>query len=130
MKDHDIQEMLAAYDRSELECDGATRVFSWLLKREGIHHVVKFGRLEFQGQGIEGIAAPLDIVEPHYWIELEDGGTVDFKAEMWLPGREGVPHGVFNQDDYPNVLYMGVEAEGFLVTKTMFKLLTQGFGEQ
>ena len=114
MKRSEIQKMLEEYDHDGLERDGATRVFSWLLKEHEIPHIVMGGRLEFDG----------DVVQPHFWIELECGGIVDLKARMWLK-REEVPHGIFDLTDYPKALYVGGEVEGFIVSKTMFNILTR-----
>lgn len=111
-----IRGLLEEHDHPDLECDGATRVFSWLLKREKVGHTVMGGRLEVDGAGV---------VEPHYWILLDDGRIIDYKARRWLPDAEGVPHGIFELNDYPKALYVGEEAKGFLVTRTMFNILTR-----
>ena len=111
----ELQELLESYDNPGLECDGATRVFAWLLKKEGIPYTVMSGRLEFDGQ----------TVVPHYWLELDDGLIVDFKARMWLSNDEDVPHGVFDPSDYPKALYVGAEDHCFIITKTIFNILTR-----
>lgn len=111
----EIRELLERHDHPGLECDGAARVFSWLLRQRDVGHAVMEGRLEVEP----------DVVEPHYWIQLDDGQIVDYKARMWLPGVPGVPHGVFRLSDYPKALYVGAEARRFVVTRTMFNILTR-----
>jgi len=120
MSREEIEELLGPFDRPHLECDGATRVFAWVLKKKGVEFVVKFGRLEFDGE----------VVRPYYWLELENGLTVDYKARMWLPGVDGVPSGVFDSGDYPKALYVGEEDHSFIVTKTMFNILIRSFGDE
>lgn len=121
MEPDKIKTMLEFYDRPHLECDGATRVFAWLLKKANIPYVIKSGRMEFDKK----------IVVPHYWIELEESGyIVDFKSRMWLGDDEAVPHGVFRDTDYPRALYVGHESFDFLVSKTIFEMLTGETGDQ
>lgn len=116
----EIQCYLEMVDAPHLECDGSTRVFSWILREKGVSHVIKEGRLEYLDMDRD----EPDVVEPHYWIELDTGEIVDFKARRWLPGRSGVPYGVFHPSDYPNALYVGTEAN-ILVTRTVFEILTE-----
>ena len=115
MNKDEIKQLLEPHNGDHLECDGATRVFAWLLKEAGIDHTIKIGTLEFDGEAIL----------PHCWIELADGQIIDYKARMWLPDAEGVPHGVFNLSEYPKALYVGEEPQGFLVSQTMFNILTR-----
>ena len=115
MTHEEIVELLEPYDLPHLECDGATRVFAWLLRKAEVPYVVMCGRIEFADR----------IVQPHYWLELDDGAVVDFRARMWLPGVEGVPNGVFYPSEVPGFLYVGGEDHAFLVTKTMFNILTR-----
>lgn len=117
----EIFEYCELYDRPNLECDGATRVFSWILRKKNVPHTIMGGRLEYRDAEID---EPY-IVEPHFWIETEQGSIIDFKARMWLPGKDGVPHGVFRAEDYPNVLYVGEEAK-MLVCESVFNVLTKG----
>lgn len=119
----EIQEYLEMEDAPHLECDGATRVFSWILRRKGVEHTLMLGRLEFR----EPFDDDVEIVEPHYWIKLDTGEVVDFKARMWLEGREGVPHGVFNDEDYPKALYVGAETK-MLITRTVYEILRRPMG--
>lgn len=116
----ELTEYCEMHDHPGLECDGATRVFSWLLKQKSVAHIIMGGRIEYR----EPFSDRPYVMEPHYWIELDYGLVVDFKARMWFPGKEGVPHGIFMPSDYPRVLYVGQEQKGFLVCKTVFEILT------
>lgn len=116
----ELTELFEHYDNEELECDGATRVFAWLLKTKNVPYTIMGGRLEYRDAYVD---EPYS-VEPHYWIELDDGMIIDFKARRWLPGKHGVPHGIFNAADYPQVLYVGEERNDFLVSKVVFEILT------
>jgi len=112
----ELQELLEPHDREWLECDGGTTVFAWILKKEGIPFTVMCGRAEFDGE----------IVQPHYWLELEDSGLiVDFKLGMWLPGIGGVPCGVFSLKDNPKLLYVGEKANDFIICEVVYNMLTR-----
>ncbi|PZP98339.1 MAG: hypothetical protein DI587_14940 [Variovorax paradoxus] len=88
---------LASLDVLRLECDGMTRVISALLQRDGIAHRPMAGRLDVEAAGR---------IEPHYWIELDDGRRIDLRARMWLGDKPGVPHG-FVPADAAGVRYEG-----------------------
>lgn len=89
---------LAKYDDLALECDGMTNVHSYVLTERGIKHIVVLGHVEVDGE---------NKVDPHYWIRTSDGLTVDFRARMWAGEHDYVPHGVFLQEKYPRVKYIG-----------------------
>lgn len=111
-----VEGALAPYDRIEsLECDGFTRVASHILNGMGINHVTMFGSLKMFGY----------VVEPHYWIVLEDTGlVVDYRARMWLDDKPEAPHGVFMEEDFPLAVYCGDETK-LLVNKVVFDVLTR-----
>ena len=117
--------MLEHYDKPGLECDGATRVFSWLLKEVKTPHTIMFGQLDFTRLSAKEKSRD-EVVYPHYWIELDDGFIIDYKARMWLGDEPEVPHGVFKLDEFPAALYVG-HATKLLVTKTVFEMLTREF---
>jgi hypothetical protein len=123
MNREQIQKLLESYDKPGLECDGATRVFSWLLKQNKVPHIIKFGRLEVTRMNAQNEAKD-DTIYPHYWIELDDGLMIDFKARMWLGDDSKIPHGVFRPEEFPAALYVGEETK-LLVTKTVFEVLTR-----
>jgi hypothetical protein len=120
MDRNEIKQLLEPYDLPHLECDGATRVFVWLLREAEIPHIIKAGQLEVDGSAT---------LWPHYWIELDDSGLiVDFKARRWLGESPDVPHGVFLLEEFPKALYVGDESR-MLITKTIFDILTRPPGD-
>jgi hypothetical protein len=105
---------LEKYSELPLECDGMTRVVTYLLTQEGISHSVKAGTFFHRGERV----VPL-----HYWVELPDGKTIDYKARMWAGESAEVPHGVFDPKKFPKVKYSGVPTE-LIVSNFVFKVLT------
>lgn len=87
-----LGQWLEPIDAMPLECDGATRVISALLQREGLSHTIEVGELVVAGVG----RIPL-----HWWIRLGQQRTagaavvIDYRARMWLGDDSRVPHGVF-----------------------------------
>jgi hypothetical protein len=92
-----IQELLDPYDSSQTECDGMTRICHTVGVRHGIDHQPRVGLLQHKAREIE----------PHFWIDLPNGDRIDYRARMWLGQEEGVPHGVFNPQNFPDVIYQG-----------------------
>lgn len=88
---------LGRCDLLNLECDGLTRVLSYRLTKEGVRHRVMIGSIRTAKRNID----------PHWWIELPDGRTIDYRARMWLGNDDLIPHGVFKREDFPNVKYEG-----------------------
>ncbi len=45
----------------------------------------------------------------HFWLRLESGHYVDYRARMWFPNASAneIPNGVFHSDDYPYTKYIG-----------------------
>lgn len=101
------------YDKLDLECDGMTRVLSYLLHTNNIDHSVCRGHVvlldEVEGDPDEGLYE-CGLINPHFWIEV-DGLVVDYRLRMWtqdLPQvyvESRVPHGVFVGSDYAYVTY-------------------------
>jgi len=90
---------LAALNDLPLECDGIARCLSQLLLREGIEHEIHVGALEVEGVGR---------IDLHCWVKLPGGQICDARAEMWLGGGRGVPHGVFEPHAGQRYLSRGV----------------------
>ena len=109
-----IRKMLGKHDQPGLECDGFTRVASYLLSEEGVGHSVFEGLVKL-GSAIS--------VEPHFWIVLDDGMVVDYKLRMWTGDSPIFPHGVFLMEDFPRVTYTGQEVK-LMANKMMFDILT------
>lgn len=111
-----IQQLLDPYDSSQTECDGMVRICHTVLFNQGIEHQPFFGTLTRHKQHIE----------PHLWIDLPNGERIDYRAKMWLIG-ENVPHGVFNPQDFPDVLYTGKAIELDVLSPKLFEILTLKF---
>ena len=62
-------------------------------------------------------------IDPHFWIDLPDGSCIDYRARMWL-GNEGVPHGVFNPKEFPDVVYTGEPIQLKSLSPVVFQVLT------
>ena len=112
-----IKDLLDPYDSSQTECDGMTRICHTILSQHHIEHFSMMGTLEFDGQKIE----------PHFWLDLPLGERIDYRARMWFGNSNRVPHGVFQPDDFPNVIYKGRLVELELLSPIIFKIMTLQF---
>jgi len=65
-------------------------------------------------------------VDLHFWIDLPSGERIDYRAKMWLKG-EGIPHGIFYPQDFPDVIYTGEPIELDVLSPTLFEILTLRF---
>ena len=84
-----LTELTDPYAYCPLECDGLSKVLSFVLGKHAINHTVYSGTLAPQGE--DGI--------PHVWIELEtDLGrrTLDYRVRQWFRDRPAIPHGLFD----------------------------------
>ena len=95
-----------------LECDGLTRVISYVLACEKIDHKTMAGNLRRPSTE--------EVVASHVWIEVGDR-TLDFKARLWLGNSEAIPHGLFDPKDYA-VVYEGCEVN-IATNDSMFAIL-------
>jgi hypothetical protein len=111
-----IKQLLDPYDDSQTECDGMTRICHTVLTQHGIDHQPFFGTLRRHNQQIE----------THFWIDLPSGERIDYRAKMWVKG-EDIPHGVFNPQDFPNIIYTGEPLELEVLSPTLFEILTLKF---
>lgn len=114
-----IQQLLDPYDFSQTECDGMTRICHTLLTNHGIEHQPMFGVLTQHHQHIE----------PHFWIDLPSGERIDYRARMWLKG-DGIPHGIFQPQDFSDIIYTGEPIELDVLSPVMFEILTLRFDWQ
>ena len=112
---------LDQYDSCRLECDGLTRVLSYVLNKAAIGHHVMLGE----------IADPQTHRQfsPHFWIVLPDGRHIDYRARMWLGQAEHIPHGVFDAEDYP-ITYTGEAIQFENVEQIAVLLLQLECGDQ
>lgn len=112
-----IEALLAPYDELlHLECDGFTRVASYVLTKAGIQHEVYGGYVETKD----------DVVQPHFWVLAWEGvggpsWTVDFRLRMWLGAQ--APHGVFEPDP-ARYNYEGDLMPGFTCDDLVYYVLT------
>lgn len=81
-----ISSLLEPYSNAPVECDGFTRIAHSVLAGAGIPHSC------MQGQLVS--ASGNDELPIHFWIQLDDGRVIDYRARMWLGDDAGVPHGV------------------------------------
>ena len=84
---------LEQYDTCRLECDGLTRVLSYLLTKANVEHRAMLGKITDQ--------KTQQRFSPHFWLVLPDGRHIDYRARMWLGRHEHIPHGIFDPEDYP-----------------------------
>lgn len=101
----------AEYDKLPLECDGHTKVLSYLLTQLKIKHYVHTGDLTGPNGSIW-----------HQWIELFDGQYIDYRARMWQ--GETAPHGVFDTATIKTVQYTSKTKEIWDVPEIYFQILT------
>lgn len=83
--------------QAKVECDGMTRVISHLLSKNGICHQVKSGLLTdtLKLYSVE-VGGDEFVAVTHYWIELDNGEYIDYRARMWM--GEYAQHGVFEPE--------------------------------
>ena len=96
----EVLELLDQWDTPGLECDSQTRVFTTVLQQHNIPHRCMAGTLTH--------TATNDHVPLHFWIELPDGFTVDYRARLWLGDSHEIPHGVFRKEAYAQIIYAGL----------------------
>jgi hypothetical protein len=111
----DLLAKLEKYSALPLECDGMTRVVTYLLTEARVKHRVKVGMVYVDGKEI---GAPI-----HWWVTLPDGRIIDYKLRMWAGDGPSIPHGVFKPAGYPRVSYRGVH-QRLNVSPFMFAILT------
>jgi hypothetical protein len=97
-RNQEILGNLEQYDKCRLECDGLSRVLSYILAANNIEHQVYAGEIVDTTTGNQ--------FAPHFWIDLSDGQRIDYRARMWLGDHEQIPHGIFDPTTYP-VNYTG-----------------------
>ena len=113
-----VRGLLAPHeDNKALECDGFTRVASYLLTENNIEHTVMMGSLTLG-----------DVMEPHFWIVLfETDHIIDYRARMWFGEHDEVPHGVFLPWQWHDAVYAGTPVT-LMVNKFVYEALTGDFG--
>ena len=113
MVNKNIEKLLFSYLNLPLECDGMTRVISYILTNEGIEHTVCIGNLSFEYSSII-----------HYWIELPNGYIIDYCSKMWYPKVLDVQVGIFKYQDTPLVYEKYQEGFDKPISEFDFRILT------
>lgn len=111
-----IARLLAEYVDAPVECDGFARLAHTALAEAEIEHSVLEG-VVLAGDG--SVALPI-----HYWIELRCGTLIDYRARLWLGESDAVPHGIFNQADFPQWRYEGARVDMPVLSPAFAKLLS------
>lgn len=127
---NEIHALLEPYARQypELECDGFTRVSSFLLYERDISHQILRGFVVLKNRS----GHVVDSMPLHYWIEIvSPSGIVllDYRLAGLATNKPDVaplPYGVFRADDFAHLEYSGFE-EGPCTNELIFKALTVRF---
>jgi len=109
-----IEQLVEPYINLPLECDGLTRVISYILDKNNIKHKTCIGLLSNKK----------DREIDHYWIELPGGRYIDYRARMWLGDDESVPNGIFKPGDYKNIDYICSRKTNLNTSEYIFRILT------
>lgn len=97
---HDELEFaLLQLEEANTDSNCMTSVISNALSEQGIFHQCRIGYAEDRMTQMT--------TAPHCWIELEQGWCIDLRLRQWLGDEDDLPHGVFQQSNYPRVRYQG-----------------------
>ena len=115
-----ITHIIKKYYRPKLDCDGQSRMFSWLLQQEGIKHTVNVGAVAWKG----------NIFQPHYWIVFPDSDYIlDCKVRKWSnwlnADPQELPNGLFIWKMNPNapLQYVHITEDSMVMTQELFEIL-------
>ena len=116
-----LKSLLDSYDNCLVECDGFTRIASYLLHKADVKHRVLVGHALVPNAAGDDH----DLVRPHFWIEVvdEDGlvVTVDYRLRCWC--GDHAKHGVFYNDEF-GVDYCPSKELVLEPNDTIFEILT------
>ena len=107
--------LLSPYTGLTLECDGYSRVVTYVLTEAAIPHIVRIGSLTDTTR--------LITVAPHLWVEV-GRLRIDFAARLWLGDGPTIPHGVFAPDEYLHLRYDG-KPIALAVSPIIFEVLVE-----
>ena len=108
---------------SGLECDGVSRVLSYVLAQHGIDHRLISGAVSWDGLWM-----------PHFWIEAS-AWMIDYRLRMWF-GPHGKleprsklqpPQGIFRADRYRQLSYFHPQQLPSMECRELFDILTTTF---
>lgn len=117
MLDTELHQLVAPFIDAPVECDGFTRLAHTALANAGIGHTCMLGRVvSADGQRRTPI---------HYWIVLEDGQVIDYRARTWLGECERVPHGIFKPASFKSWVYQGEPIDLPVLHPVMANILMQ-----
>lgn len=117
MLDTELHQLLVPFIDAPVECDGFTRLAHTALSNAGIEHTCMMGRVV----SLDGkTRSPI-----HFWIELEDGRLIDYRARMWLGDCKNVPHGVFQPVHFKSWVYQGEVIDLPVLHPVMANILMQ-----
>lgn len=110
---------------TNLECDGATRVFDYVLRANNIPYKVYVGQVLMRTKKGWEVVIPL-----HYWIVLKNGQIIDYKAQMWLDNKapngffetKSTKKGIFMPKEFPQYMYKGKEIQ-LNTSQTVYNIL-------
>jgi hypothetical protein len=108
---------------THLECDGMTRVVSYLLTENGVKHSVCTGSLTVKGLPLN--RAKGTRIDLHWWVDLGMDWIIDYRARMWLGKHRLIPHGVFSTKTSPEARYRATQRIQLHVPKFIFDILAQ-----
>jgi len=110
-----IEKLLKPYLKLNLECDGFSKVVSYILDQNGIRHYRVVG----------DIIAPDGSTMYHEWVELPGNKIIDYRARMWF--GNSAPHGIFKKNNTRDYTYNPKGEYTNKVSEFIFKLLCSAF---
>ena len=120
----ELIQKLDGFDRlSHLECDGMTRVVSYILTENEVKHSVCTGSLTMNGLPLN--RAKGTRIALHWWVDLGNDWIIDYRARMWLGRHRTIPHGVFPLRTFPKAIYRAAQRLQLHVPKFIFDILAQ-----
>lgn len=112
MNKSQIQKLIEPFENSEVECDGMSKIISYLLYSNGIRYKHVFGQLIDLKKNTEIY---------HEWI-VWNNHIIDYRARMWFGPT--APNGIFKENTVTKFSYM---PDGYVSGKPsefIFRLLT------
>lgn len=111
------KELCKPYENVNLECDGFSRIASYLLNTNNIPHKIKHGIVKYNFGDFK------DKSLHHWWIQLKGNMILDYRLQMWFGKSLNVPHAVFNPVEYNLIEYREVRTENWIIEKPLFDIL-------
>ena len=113
----ELHQLVERFIDAPVECDGFVRLAHTALVAAGIEHTVMYGRL---------VSADAKRQTPiHFWISLDNGEVLDYRARMWLGAGMNVPNGIFAQSEFPDWSYHGCAIDIPTLHPSIAEILTR-----